>query len=112
MKKLLFYLTMPIRFNYWLMLEQYNQQWDEKLSRLIGTEQIVILDDYYMKIGDHTLWYTNFPYGSFTLRRDPYKEEQLDYEFRPSRYTIYRLGKLVQAERNKLMAIQIKQATA
>lgn len=91
MNKVLFYITLPIRFSYWMRLEKYSKEWDIKLNQLLDNNEFEIIDGYNAKLGDTKLWYENNPYSCFKyfIRLTP----SYGYTVMPSRYTVYKANK-------------------
>ena len=86
------------RPDYWVMTESFNREWDEKLNLLMDKFPPVFgpINDLNGKIhtvsfGGVEVWVENYPYGYGT----PHSLKGM----RPSRVTILRLHKLINAEK-------------
>ena len=84
LKNVLFILLHP---NYWLMLDNFNKNYDDYLNRLMDENKFELVSEYEAKIGPLTLWIANHPYRSFTPH--PAKSSKSPFRgYRPSRMTI------------------------
>jgi hypothetical protein len=67
----------------WIRMKPTSKAWDKELNVLIEKCEPKLLNAYEMKLGDYTIWISNFPYwyGEFA-------------GLLPSRVTVFRLRKL------------------
>ena len=80
MKNLLRVIATP---SCWLQNYTYSSLWDRELRRMLDKgDKIVIVDNYYVKIGGVEVWVENYPYA--------YGRPN-GIEIRPSRSTVLRL---------------------
>lgn len=87
MRKLFFYLTLPLRPIYWVMNESYDKHWDDKLTELLSKYEFRDITNYHASLGDNRLWISNHPYASFVF--DLRINDDIIEEVRPSRYTLH-----------------------
>ena len=85
---------------YWTMNNPYSAEWDKELNRLLDIETFEhvplclgskLLSTHTVKLGNYTLWISNFPYSSFR----PHTAK-----FRASRLTIERAAKAYLKSKN------------
>lgn len=65
MKEFILSLKFIFKPSYWVMNENYNPAIDKIMSKLIDNHDLVIIDSYTAKLGDHTIWIANQPYCCF-----------------------------------------------
>ena len=75
---------------YWYMSYKYCKAHDEILRSLMAIHPLIYCDEYVSYLGNIEIWTTNFPYAVGI--RD------LHQISRPSRRTIYELGKIIKSK--------------
>ena len=82
----LLFLLMP---HYWVMVQPYNRDWNNKMKQWLKDEEpILILSEYRMLVKGKEIWISNWPYGALNPC-------DAGYDVRPSRLTIKRWGKRI-----------------
>jgi len=71
---------------FWIMNNPYNKEYDKKLNEMLDKYELEDVGRYTGKLGNKTLWLSNYPYSYGTLY-----EESLYGGMRASRMTILRL---------------------
>lgn len=81
------------RPNFWLMNDPYDKDWDNEFNMLLDEHTFSNIGEHTAKLGDTTIWISNYPFACFRKR---------NINKRPSRLTILRAKKLL--DRDKLRA--------
>lgn len=71
--------------SFWIMNERYSEAHDKFLNRLMANNKFVMISKCRAKLGNVEVWIANFPYGVGIY--------DLSNNSRPSRNTIYKMGK-------------------
>ena len=89
--KLIFYISIMFRPNYWFMNYKFNEYWDKKLNNLLAQNEFTEINNYTAKLGSIEIWHENHPYASFC--RELLLNDKLSVIIRPSLYTIFMANK-------------------
>lgn len=72
------------RPNFWLMNDPYDKDWDNEFNMLLDEHTFSNIGEHTAKLGDTTIWISNYPFACFRKR---------NINKRPSRLTILRAKK-------------------
>lgn len=84
LKDFFYFLFRP---SFWIMLNPYDQAWDQKLNELLDKYPFSLLSPHTAQLGDVVVWISNYPYSTFR----PYGD--LSLMVRPKRRTILKARK-------------------
>jgi hypothetical protein len=94
-KELLFALTHP---SFWIQNHPFNKEWEDEFNKLMLNHKFEQIGEFTAKLGNKTIWISNYPYASFSDH-----DFETIYKYLPKRLTRYKaMKKLEEDFRNSL----------